>query len=256
MATNETAEASSRERARSRWAVPVIVIAGIVGAVLGLVTFGVLQSPDSASVTVLINPTVGNPYSPTSDNLTNVQSDTAIVTSDAVVADAAKALGDDASAESLAARVSATANTGSQVITITSTGPTAPPNLDVVNQMARAYLDAREATAEETVSSRSTVLESQIETAEKELQSASKAAAQAKPGSATELVQVSRARVASESLASLYSELAAVSSSSTDPGRVLSVTVDATDSPAWPWAVAGFAVGAALAFTAFQARRM
>lgn len=254
MTTNEPAASAARDEVRSRWTVPFIVIAGLVGAGLGLVAFNVVQSPNSASVTVLINPSVGNPYSPTSDNLTNVQSDAAIVTSDVVVADAARKLGDGVSAASVAGRVSASAKTGSQVISITSTGSGEPPNEDVVNEMARAYLAAREATSEETVSSRSKILQSQIKAADKELTSASKAAAKAKPGSATELVQQSRARVASESLASLYNELASANSSSTDPGRVLSVTVD-SQSPSWPWAVAGFVLGAALGFSALKARR-
>ncbi len=254
MATNEPAAPQARDRARSRWTAPIIVIAGLVGAGLGLVAYSVVQSPASSSVTVLINPTVGNPYSPTSDNLTNVQSDAAVVTSDLVVADAAVALGDEVSAASVAGRVGASANTGSQVITITSKGSGEPPNDDVVNEMARAYLDAREATSEETVSAQSTILRSQIKAAEKELTSASKAAARATPGSATALVQESRVRVASESLASLYNALASANSSSTDPGRVLSGTAD-PQSPSWPWAVAGFVLGAALGFAALQARR-
>jgi hypothetical protein len=255
MTTTQTDLSAPGRKPRSRWTWPAVLAAGLMGAGLAFVGFSFVQSPEQASATVLINPTLGNPYSPTSDNLTNVQSDAAIVTSDAVVSAVAESV-DGATLTSLAGRIKAAANLNSQVITITSTGSGNPPNAYLVREFARAYLDAREATTDEKVASRAKVLGAQIETAEEELVSASEAAAEARAGSPTELVLTSRVRVASEALASLYNELASTTATSTDPGRILSVTLEPRQGTLWVWILGGFVLGSVAGFTALKGRRM
>jgi hypothetical protein len=241
-----------RPRGLRKWL--VVLAAGLVGALLGLLAFTVLQTPDQATATVLINATEGNPYSPASDNLTNVQSDAAVVTSDAVLAKVADAV-TGATPASLAGRIETTANLNSQVIAITSIGSGDPPNASVASEFAKAYLQTREATTQEKVAANAKVIQAQIETAEKELVSASEAAAAAPPGSATRLVLESRVRVLSEALASLYNDLAVTNATSTDPGRILSVTVESSSGEPVLWILTGFVLGAAASFSVLAARR-
>jgi capsular polysaccharide biosynthesis protein len=130
-------------RLRHRWLPLVLVfvaVAGCVGAV------GVVRPANRvATASVLINPLDGNPYSTGArgQNLTNLQTEGELVTSDAVVALAKRTLGSDDDFPSLAAKVAVDSPSNTQVIEISFAARTADVAIAGANAFARAYLDVR-----------------------------------------------------------------------------------------------------------------
>lgn len=224
-----------------RWVLYVVVLA--LGVLIGLGLYrATTPSEPSADASVLVTPLVANPYSPTSASLLNVETEAQLVTADSVSAAVAKALGTGVSADSLAAQTSARVVAGSQVIAISHDASSEESAREAAKAYADSFLKEREARATAYLTEQEKALDSAIASAEKDLKSAAAAVGKSKPTSAARQLANQNLNVASATLAARTDELSALSSTSTDPGRLISLTSESPVDRPWPWVLGGLLV--------------
>ena len=142
-------------------------LAMVVGVASGLL----LPASAKATATVLISPLDGNPYSTNGrgDDLTNLQSEAALVQADAVEQVVRQKLrGADRS------RVSVTVPPNTQVLQITYTGSSATAARDGAQAFANGYLTYRTQRAQSVLDARSNKLREQEKKVQQELATATK----------------------------------------------------------------------------------
>ena len=207
-----------RDALRFRW--PIIVAAVVVGTALGVLLS--LQRPPSfvSTARVLINPLVGNPYTPerTGDDLVSLQTEAEVVTSDPIGSEAADIAGLPETSSLLSSGVRVTVPANTQILDISVTGKDKAEVADAADALATAYLESREALAQDVVETQSNKLEQQIASTEARLAEAQQAAENG-PVNARQ----TQRRIADSAQADLYNLRALqteVENTATDPGRI------------------------------------
>src|SRR3954469_25675755 len=157
-------------------------LATIIGVASGLL----LPASAKATATVLISPLDGNPYSTNGrgDDLTNLQSEAALVQADTVEQVVRQKL---RSADR--SRVSVTVPPNTQVLLITYTGSSATAARDGAQAFANGYLTYRSQRAQNVLTDRANKLREQEKKVQQELTNTTKRLATASPGQKTFLRQ-------------------------------------------------------------------
>jgi capsular polysaccharide biosynthesis protein len=202
---------------RYRWrsVLLLIILGGTMGAAL------TLRSADTSTSTaaVIVNPLLGNPFSPDgSDDLEAMSTEAQVVRSDDVAQAAATAVGQDA--DSLPA-VTVTVVPNTQVLEITATAQDGELAQDVADQFARSYLDLRTQLALDVVGDRTQRLEDQIRESEDQLRAATRRA-NAATSSGEEALQNRLADGFQTDVFNQRSALTEVINTDTTSGRVVS----------------------------------
>jgi uncharacterized protein involved in exopolysaccharide biosynthesis/Mrp family chromosome partitioning ATPase len=208
-----------RDALQHRWRhVLALALLGLVAGLLMMLRDG--QSYVATSQ-VLVNPIVGNAYSPDgADDLEAMDSEAQVVFSDDVVDDTAAELGLDAESSLLTSAVSADVVPNTQVVQITVAGEDADSVEAVADSMALHYLDVREELAADVVQGRVERLQAQIAETERRLRATSRRAA-----TAATTGQQTLQRLADGYQTDLFNQRAALTelvNTDTEPGRVLS----------------------------------
>jgi capsular polysaccharide biosynthesis protein/Mrp family chromosome partitioning ATPase len=176
-----------------------------------------------SSAVVLVNPLYGNPFSPGAlgDQLTNLETEAQLVSTDAVAAIAATALNTAVPPSELVRTARATVTTNTQVIKVTYQAPTADAAQDRAQAFAEAYLTFRSQRAKDLIAGQVKLLRQQADSTRDLLVKATKqigtGKASAGPAFATEQVRTYTAE-----LTRLTSQIAEEQAIPTDPGQVIS----------------------------------
>jgi succinoglycan biosynthesis transport protein ExoP len=145
---------------RRGWWLPVVL--AIIGAAVG----GYVGShrPHEAAATVLVNPLVGNPFSPTGtgEDLVNLQSEAQLVASDRVARAVAADTGYQGDPRDLLGGLSVTVPSNTQALVVTSSASTQPRAVRRAQAFAREYLVVRTKRADAVVASQSKVIQAQL----------------------------------------------------------------------------------------------
>lgn len=220
-----------------------VVACVICGLLVGLGAYWFTHRGPSATASVLAAPIVGNPYSPSSDNLANLKTEAELVTADPVTAAVASSLGQQGFESQLAKKTDATAVTGSQVIRITVEANNRTEARARAQAFADAYLAERKARAERAIDERSINLTEAVQAAEKDLRVAAAALAKAKSGTTAHELAQQQVNVASTALASRTDDLSALSTTTTQPGEQIGLTSTTGSSGPWALAIGGALIG-------------
>lgn len=215
----------------------------LLGGLLGFGAYLLLQSDDTAEASVLVTPLVGNPYSPSSASLANMDTEARLATADQVFTAAASALGRPEDADRLASATRARVVSGSQVINVDFSATSEANAREGAEAVGQAYLDQRTARAEATLDQQSAAVKLAIRDAQKDLNKAVKAVNKAATGSTDRQLAQQALNVASATLAARTDELSALRAVGIDPGQIIALNSESSESPVWPWVVAGLAFG-------------
>ncbi|HST81792.1 MAG TPA: hypothetical protein VLL08_08675 [Kineosporiaceae bacterium] len=195
-----------------------LVFAGLAGAAGTQAT-----TTRKSSAVVLVNPLYGNPFSPDAqgDQLTNLETEAQLVSTDAVAAIAAKALNTTVPASDLVRTARATVTTNTQVIKVTYQAPTADTAHDRAQAFAEAYLAFREQRAKALIAGQVKLLRQQADSTRDQLVKATKQIGTGKATS-SQAFATEQVRTFTAELTRLTSEIAEEQAIPTDPGQVIS----------------------------------
>lgn len=193
----------------------LIAVCALLGLALGYGLGVVSSTTYTSKAAVLVTPLLGNPFSPdgSGNSLTNLETEAQLVRSD-VLARTVEGITAVPSDE-LQRHLTVSVPVNTQIVDIAYTSSDADQAETVVNAYADAYLDARQNSRDDVVSSQATGLEQQINETQRKLQDALSKAP-------TDRYQAKLAQTLTGQLASLRIQLAQVSGSSTNPGEVIS----------------------------------
>ena len=216
----------------------LLVAAALAGLGLGVLATFVLGSHYTSQANVLVNPLVGNPYSPegSGDDLANLETEAQLVKSDVVTA----AVSDDTSLPPgrLQSNVHVTVPPNTQILQIAYTDPNALRAQSVAQAYAEAYLAYREERRDTTVDAQVGALEQQISLTETNLQDA---ITQAHQGGANSSFAQKQIQTLQGQLSTLRIEVDGLRSSSSDPGQVITPSVVPSSPDGFPPLIFGLA---------------
>jgi polysaccharide biosynthesis transport protein len=192
------------------------VLFGAAAAGAGLA----LPSPRQSSAVVLVNPLYGNPFSTdtTGDQLTNLETEAQLVSTDAVAALVAKKLKTQIAPSELVRSVRGSVQQNTQVVKIVYTDDSATVAHDRAQAFAEAYLTFRQQRAKALISGQVELLQQQESVIRGQLNRAIAATAR----SATRALATEQVRTYSTELTRLTSAIAQQQAIPTDPGQVIS----------------------------------
>lgn len=214
----------TKERRRStRWLAPVAVVvlmAVLLGA-LGAWHGAGRDEYHPASVTVLVNPLEGNPFSPEGrDGLVNLETEARLVTADAVARAVGKAQG-VTDLEALTHRVTVEVPSNTQLLRITVTRRDAAQARELANAFAAAFLAYRKDRTASTLFTRTAHVTEELRSLKEQLSGlTTKAAA---PGTSPQQKALLDQQITSvvSQMASAQAEQTTLGYVSTDPGQVV-----------------------------------
>jgi capsular polysaccharide biosynthesis protein len=231
-------------RLRGRWLLLVIVLVAVTGCV---VLAGVVRPGSTvATAAVLINPLDGNPYSTGArgQNLTNLQTEAELVSSDAVVDSARKTLGSSDDNATVAGRVTVDIPSNTQVLQISYAARTNDKAIAGANAFAHAYLAVR---AQRAAVNATAQLQLYTAEATKVQASQTSIAGQLTKTSASSprgQVLTQQLTVYSAQLAKLQSTISDLRTSQPDPGEILTPAATASTGLGLPiYVLAGLVLG-------------
>jgi len=208
-----------RDALRHRW--QQVLALALVGLLAGMLL--TLRGGQSyvATSQVLVNPIVGNAYSPDgADDLEAMDSEAQVVFSDDVIDDTADDVGIDPQSPLLTSGASAEVIPNTQVVQIAVAGEDADDVEAVADSIALNYLEVREELATDLVEVRAERLQEQISETERRLRATSQRAA-----TAATTDEPTLQRLADGYQTDLFNQRAALTelvNTDTGPGRVLS----------------------------------
>lgn len=235
---------------------PLVLLCGAALAIAGLL-LGLSSPPTYTSVaTVLVNPVQGAPFGPDSrNNQINLQTEAALVRTQAVAEIAASIMGEQAPDADLRTRVRATVPSSTQVLEIAYTGDSAQEAQQGAQAFADAFLVYRSQRAQESADRRTSALGDQRESLEGNLREATAQLSAAEDGSADQTYLRQLVESYTDQLSVLDAEASGLSDVDVDPGQVISPAEVPSTAGGLGLAVftgagllAGLALGAALAF--------
>ncbi len=183
-----------------------------------------LTGTHTSSAVVLVNPLYGNPFSPATegDQLTSLETEAQLVSTDAVAAIAAKALNTTVSPSDLVRTARATVTTNTQVIRIHYEAPTADTAQDRAQAFAEAYLVFREQRARELITNQVKLLRQQESSTRDLLVKATNQIGSGKGRTPAQAFATEQVRTYTAELTRLASEIAEEQAIPADPGQVIS----------------------------------
>ncbi len=126
---------------RRRWL--TIVVAAIIGALLGLVVSALIPTRYSATTSLVVSPLVTNPFTNTRDDV-NIRTEAEVLRSREVAERASEALGEPLTAGSyLLSQVDVAAPSGSQILQVTVQASTPEQAAEAADALSLAYLEFR-----------------------------------------------------------------------------------------------------------------
>jgi succinoglycan biosynthesis transport protein ExoP len=210
----------------------LIVAAALAGLGIGMLATFVLGSHYTSQASVLVNPIVGNPYSPegSGDDLANLETEAQLVKSDVVTSAVADQTG--VAQGQLQSNVHVTVPANTQILQIAYSDPTASRAQLVAQAYAEAYLGYRQERRDATVDEQVAALERQIDDTQTNLQNAIKAN--------SSFAKTLRQTLAGQ-LTNLQVQVDTLRSSASDPGRVITPSVVPSSPDGLPPLVFGLA---------------
>jgi polysaccharide biosynthesis transport protein len=151
---------------RRTWWLPLLL--ALIGAGVG--GWVGLHRPHEASATVLVNPLVGNPFSPTGtgEDLLNLESEAQLVASDRVARAVADDLGSTGDPRDLLGGLTVTVPSNTQTLEVTFSASSAKRAVQRAQAFAENYLVVRSDRAQALVDRQSRLLRTQIGDAQRE----------------------------------------------------------------------------------------
>ncbi|MGH3390582.1 MAG: Wzz/FepE/Etk N-terminal domain-containing protein [Actinomadura sp.] len=244
MAADELAAAPGRLAAvLSRHRV-FIILFGVLGLALGLVTGVLMPASYTSSATVLVTPLEGNPYSPVgrSDDIVNLGTEAQLVQTDAV-AQLARAKLRKGDPTSLRMHVAVDNPANTQVLTISFSGPRPQEARAGAQAFAEAYLDYRKQRSQDILNGKLKRLQEQSKRIQQDLQEATGQLAAAVGSQRTFLNQ--RVSAYTNQLGIIEEQSNDLSSTPINPGQVITPAVLPGGSQRFAGALAGGAGGLA-----------
>ncbi|WP_163511447.1 CpsD/CapB family tyrosine-protein kinase [Fodinicola acaciae] len=231
-------------RLRRSWLPLVLVFVVVAG---GVAVVGVVRPASRvATASVLINPLDGNPYSTGSrgQNLTNLQTESQLVTSDAVVAIAKRTIGTDEDFPALAAKVSVDTPSNTQVLEISFAARTTPAAVAGANAFAKAYLATRAQRADANAASQLALYTAEANKIRAAMTSTGADLANTSATSPRGQVLTQQLTVYASQLAKVQATISDLRTSQPEPGQVITPAADATGGLGLPvYLLAGLLLG-------------
>lgn len=231
-------------RLRHRWLPLVLVFVAVAGCV-GVVG-AVRPANRVATASVLINPLDGNPYSTGTrgQNLTNLQTESELVTSDAVVGLARRTLGSDDDLPSLAAKVSVDTPSNTQVLEISFAARTAGVAIAGANAFAKAYLDTRAQRAASNADSQLTLYTAEANKLRAAMTTTGADLAKTSATSPRGQVLTQQLTVYASQLAKVQATISDLRTGQPDPGQIITPAASTTGGLGLPvYLLAGLLIG-------------
>ena len=190
---------------------PIVIVAGVIGLILGAMVFVSTPSKYSATARVLVED-VRFDDAPTSGGgqKTDLSTEEDLVKSDAVGDAVRKELNLPGDNRSVFQKVTVTTKEGSEVLEITFLSSSANGARNGANAVAKAYLAARQADAEATQAKKLDALQPQIDEATQTLNAANEALANTESGSPERTQAQTTAQQAQQALNALNADRQAV----------------------------------------------
>lgn len=233
---------------RRRW---WIVLAGLAaGALVGLVVMLVVPPNYAASANVLVSP-VDVPGQSTNvaggrtNDAINLDTEAQLVTSATVAEGARKLMRSDESATTLADRVSVTVPPNSSVLTIEYTGRTPDDAAKGAHYFAMAYLENREATADQRAATQAKALSDQLADLRKQLKKVTSRIATLPTNSTDRQYATAEQNVLTGQISDLQKQLTPLEDPQIDPGHIIT-DASPPSSPSQPVPVLFLVSGAML----------
>jgi capsular polysaccharide biosynthesis protein/Mrp family chromosome partitioning ATPase len=237
-----------REAIRYNWIAIVLFVVG--GVALGGLAAHVKVAKYTSSTTLLVNPLVGNPYTPesNSDVLEMLQTEAVAVTSSDVVDTVLSSLNLDITPQLLRAQtgVAVPPNTQALQISYTSSNRLLAP--EVADEVAAQYLAQRKSNADDVIAQRKQLAQDEVDQTQKLLDEANN-------NNQSALIQGYKSE-----LLDARARLASVNALADDPGHALNPAVTPPNARLKHYAIFGIAGGIAaglvgLAFALWRERR-
>lgn len=206
----------------ARW--KLVVVLAALGLAIGLSLVPLLPRQFSSTTSLIVNPTLGNAFAPTSagQSLDNIATEILVVASSPVAAMVGDALGGDVDTEALRRGVSVSQVPNSQVLEVTYTGSNPDDTREVADAFATSYLAFRAQIAESSTQAQLDSLDEGAEEARTAINTAVQTLRTADEGSQQFREAEARVQSATDTLTALETEADQIRLSRSDPGQVLS----------------------------------
>lgn len=207
---------------RRRWRLVAALAA--LGLLAGLVLAVAAPVRYASTVSLVLEPSLGNAYAPTDvgQALVNITTEVVVAKSEPVAEKVRAEVDSDRTAKELRESVSVEQLPNSQVVEMTATADTSAEARELANAFAEAFLEYRQEVSVEATQNLLTGLETSTASARAAIDSAVRRLAEADPQSRAAELARSRVRSASATLTELETQTDQVRFSQSEPGRVLS----------------------------------
>lgn len=207
---------------RRRW--KLMVVLGALGLLIGLLLSEVLPARYSSTVSLIIEPSLGNPFAPTDSgqSLDNVTTEVVVAGSTPVAEKVRETVNTELSAKELRDLVQVENLPNSQVLEMTVTSTSPEDARELAGAFATAYLEYRQEVSVGATQNLLTGLEASAADARTTIDVAVRRLARSRPDSETYQLAQSRIRSASATLTELETQADEARFSRAEPGRVLS----------------------------------
>ena len=198
-------------------ALALVLAGGLAGAAWAL------WRPAQAEVSVLVNPTEGNPYNPSESGqeLVNLETEAQLVPSDQVAAQVAERLGSSLTPQQLLNSLAVSVSPNSQILIIRYTAEDQAVAAAHAQAFAEGYLEYRQSRSSDLLSTQRAGLTRQLDRRSDDLQELIEQRSQASPASAEATVLQRAIRATSLQISDLQVRLAELDRGPADPGQVV-----------------------------------
>lgn len=229
----------------------LLVLAALLGGLLGYAATGLLPTGSRATTSVLIHPLEGNPYSPGTQgsDLVNLETEAQVARSDAVVAAVADQLGGQLDRTDLIGHLDVAAGANTQVLEMTYRDPDPATARAVAELFAASYLEHRSTQRDAFLTGRQAALDTRIADLTRQL------AVRRERGVSNADPEV---KALGGQLLNLRLQSATIAAADVSPGQVIVAAQVAREGiriPGWSGAAAGAVLGLAAAGALLRRRQ-